>query len=137
MNIKMKLLPTCIIIFTSVVLIGCSFFENKNQDIIISPPTLTGFEELPVAAKIKCTGDDTVDSKTIVYINQFPGLEPSDDSSNYGIRGDVLGELSACTDISIISYQWSSADEEYYLEIVENDSELKGWVVLRLITIGD
>ncbi len=70
-----------------------------------------------------------------IYVWELPGITPSDlDSAYMGERGDPLGTVLGGTEITIVDYTWSEADQGFWVRVKIPDG-LEGWISLSLLDL--
>lgn len=66
-----------------------------------------------------------------IYVWELPGITPADlDSAYMGDRGNPLGTLLRGTEVTIMDYAWSEADQEFWVYVRASDG-LEGWITLN------
>jgi hypothetical protein len=120
----MRLTDSVVVTLTLILaLTGCT--QGQSETVPETPLPPPGLLDLPVDAQTLCLYDPERGGGTVVW--ELPGVEPSDQNSAYmGDRGEILGNLSPCTPVTITDYAWSPTDELFYVYIVVDG--LEGWI---------
>ena len=89
---------------------------------------------LPAQAHTECSLNAYRNGRAI-YVWEYPGIYPtgSRDSRAYGsVGGDILGEVSRCTEIQATQYAWSEIEGEFWV-LIESD-RAAGWIPFEKAT---
>jgi hypothetical protein len=108
-------------------LVGCVLKLPTSSTAGTQPAPPPELQSLPQQVRIVCAADQRIDAAG-VNLWELPGTKPSDPNSAYqGNRGELLGTIQGCTEVTATEYRWSEADEVFWVR-VRDVNGLAGWL---------
>lgn len=95
-----------------------------------TPETPTHLLNLPTTARIPCPEDEHLRNSSIT-LWQHTAHPPKESGSNSS-KGNEVGQIHFCTNVTILAYEWSGFEREFWL-MVEDQSGQRGWLSSEFI----
>jgi len=130
MKTMLKLVVASILLFAQAGGCGLIFDTSPFPQDVPTPTPPVELQTLPKNARVRVRYVHPVWGPGEIYVWELPGLTPSDrDSAYMGERGNPLGTVLEGTEVTIVDYAWSEADQEFWVRI-RAPGVPEGWILL-------
>ena len=129
------LINTGLLLIMSWFLIACQD-TALNTVSTLEPPSLpSSLQNLPRNAEMRCENQPEYNQNPL-SLWQYAARAPRDTSNSNPDRGNKTGSVLFCQEITVLDYEWSAFDEEFWLLIETNEGD-KGWVSGKYVELDN